>query len=345
MVKIVLDCFGGDLSPNANVQGAVDFLGENKDVYLILTGKEDELKQKLQAYKYDSSRLEIQNADEVISLDEKPTEAIRRTNTSMVRAFDILKHDESVAGMVSLGSTGALLVGTFLLVGRLKNVLRPAFCPILPTLYGGRVAICDSGANAECTPQYLRQFAVMGSRYLESAYAIKNPKVGLLNIGVEKEKGDRLRQETYELLENTRCINFQGNMESRELLTGKFDLIVCDGFSGNVLLKSTEGACLEMLKMLKRVMTSGFKNKLGALFLKDSIMEQKELMNYHNYGGAVMLGTKKIVVKGHGNGNATSVKKCLEQVYAMQMGDINGKIEEDLVKIAADDAEKAKQGE
>ena len=344
MVKIVLDCFGGDLSPDSNVQGAIEYFNENKDVYIIMTGKEDILRQKLQAYTYDTSRLEIQNADEVISLEEKPTEAIRRTNTSMVRAFDIVKKDDSIAGMVSLGSTGALLVGTFLRIGRLKNVLRPAFCPIIPNLYGGRVAICDSGANAECTPQYLRQFAVMGSRYLEAFCGVKNPKVGLLNIGVEKEKGDRLRQEAYELLENTECVNFQGNMESRELLTGKFDLIVCDGFSGNVLLKSTEGACFEMLRMLKGVMTSSTKNKLGALLLKNSIMEQKELLNYQNYGGAVMLGAKKIVVKGHGNGNATSVKKCLDQVYTMQMGDINGKIEQDLAKLA-EASSQAKQGE
>lgn len=330
MIKIVLDCFGGDFSPSANVQGAVEYLKENKDVYIILTGKEEVLKKELENYTYDKSRLEIQNADDVISLEEKPTEAIRRPNTSMIRAIDIVRQDDSVAGMVSLGSTGALLAGAFLRVGRLKNVLRPAFCPILPTLYGGHVAICDSGANAECTPQYLRQFAVMGSRYLEAMYGIKNPKVGLLNIGVEKEKGDRMHQEAYELLENTEIINFQGNMESRELLTGKFDLIVCDGFSGNVLIKSTEGACLEMMKMLKRTMTSSLKNKIGALFLKGAITKQKDLMDYHNYGGAVMLGAKKIIVKSHGNSNATAVKKSLEQVYTLQMGNINSKIEEDL---------------
>lgn len=333
MFKIILDCYGGDFSPDANVLGAVEYLNENKDVYLILTGKEAELKEKLSPLKYDSGRLEIVNADEVISLEEKPTEAIRRKNTSMVKAFEVLRENDEVIGLVSLGSTGALLCGGLLLCGRLKNVMRPAFCPILPTLYGGHVAICDSGANAECTAQYLRQFAIMGSRYLEGAYGIKNPKVGLLNIGVEREKGDKMHQEAYELLENTASINFLGNMESRELLTGKFDLVVCDGFSGNVLIKSTEGACLEMLKMLKRTMTSGLKNKVGGLLLKSAINEQKKLMDYRNYGGAVMLGTKKIIVKSHGNGNATAVKKSLEQVYNMKMNNINDAIENELAEL------------
>ncbi len=334
MVKIAVDCFGGDHSPNANVVGAVEALKMHDDLYVVLTGDEQILNNELAALSYDKSRLEIVHAPKVISHDERPTVAIRDPETSMAKAMELVRKNEDVAGLVSLGSTGALLSGAFLKVGRLKNVIRPAFCPIMPTMDGTGVGICDSGANAECTPEQLKQFAIMGSIYLETAYGFESPKVALLNIGTEEDKGDRLRLETFELLKNTECINFVGNMESRNLLTGEFDLIVCDGFSGNVLLKSTEGACLEMLKLFKKVFTSSLKNKIGALFLKKSVMETKEFMDYRNYGGAVMLGTKKIVVKCHGNGVAKTVRNCIDQAYKMSNGGLNERIEAALAEYA-----------
>ena len=334
MIKIVVDCFGGDHSPSANVAGAVEALKRHDDLHLILTGDKELIEKELSSLEYDKQRLTIEHAPEAISCEEEPTVAIKNGETSMVKAMELVRKNDDIAGMVSLGSTGALLAGSFLKIGRLKNVLRPAFCPMMPTMDGTGVGICDSGANAECTPEYLQQFAIMGTKYLELAHGFKNPKVALLNIGTEKEKGDRLHQEAYELLENTPCINFVGNMESRNTLTGEFDLIVCDGFSGNVLLKSTEGACLEMLKMLKRVFTSSLKNKIGALFLKKSIMETKEFMDYRNYGGAVMLGTKKIVVKCHGNGIAKTVANCIDQAYKMQTGNLNEAIETALAEFA-----------
>lgn len=334
MVKIVLDCFGGDKSPKENVLGAVEALKEVKDLYLILTGDKAIIEEQLSGLSYDEDRLSTEHAPDVISGEEKPTAAIKNENSSMMKAINLLKTQSDVDGMVSLGSTGALLAGAFLKVGRLNNVIRPAFCPILPTMKGTFVGICDSGANAECTPEYLHQFAIMGSEYMRITYGVESPKVALLNVGTEEHKGDPLRQKAYSLIKSTECINFVGNMESRTLLTGDMDLVVCDGFSGNVLLKSTEGACLEMLKMFKQVFTSSLKNKLGALLLKKSIMEKKDFMDYRNYGGAVMLGTKKIIVKCHGNGIAKTVKNCIIQAYKMQNGGINQAIEEKLAKYA-----------
>ena len=320
MIKIAVDCFGGDRSPSANVEGAIKALKENNDLYLILVGDEELIKKELSNFEYDQERLEILHASDVITCNDTPTDAIRRKKeSSMVKAFDLLRNEDDVRGMVSIGSTGAVLAGAVMKVGRIPGVKRPACCPILPTMNDGIVAICDSGANVDCDPQYLQQFAIMGSLYLNKAYNIENPRVGLLNVGVEEEKGNALVKETYQLLKNeTPNINFKGNMESRELLTGEFDLIVCDGFNGNVLLKSAEGACLEVMKLLKKTITNGFRNKIGALLLKKGLYEIKDKMDYNNYGGAVVLGVKKTIVKGHGSSKAPAVYHCSKQAYNME---------------------------
>ena len=333
MIKLAIDCFGGDNSPQANVCGAVEALKMHSDLALILTGDKERIEKELSGLDYDKSRITIEHAPLEIDCDEKPTVAIKNPDTSMAKAIEVAKEDD-VAGLVSLGSTGALLAGAFMKIGRLKNVKRPAYCPLLPTMTGSGVAICDSGANAECTAENLHQFAIMGSKYLEVTYGYKSPRVALLNVGTEKHKGDSLRLETYPLLENTPCINFVGNMESRELLTGDIDLVVCDGFSGNVLIKSTEGACLEMLKLLKKTFTKNLINKIGALLMKKSVMELKDFMDYRNYGGAVMLGTKKIVVKCHGNGRANTVRNSIDQAYKMQLNGLNAEIEKALAEFA-----------
>ena len=200
----------------------------------------------------------------------------------------------------------------------------------MPAMNGGFTAICDSGANVECTPEELQQFSVMGSLYMEKVYGINNPKVALLNVGVESNKGDELHKEAYKLLESTPGINFVGNMESRDVLTGKYDLVVCDGFSGNVLVKSTEGACLEMLKRLKKDINSHFINKIGAFFLRKMFMQEKEFLNYQNYGGSVLLGTKKIIVKGHGSSKEKAIEACIEQAYKMESSGFSQAIEESL---------------
>lgn len=329
MIKIVVDAFGGDNSPTANVEGTVKALGELEDLSVVLVGDETKLADELANKNYDKNRLTIVHAPDVIDCNEKPTEAIKqKKDSSMARAYEILKNDPEAVAMVSLGSTGALLAGAVLRIGRIKGVKRPAFCPILPTMQGGLVGICDSGANVDCDSVYLQQFALMGSLYMKKAYGVENPRVALLNIGVEEEKGDALRKETYGLLKNTEQINFVGNMEARELLHGDVDLFVCDGFSGNVLLKSTEGACLEMMKMLKKAFMSSFSAKLGALLLKKKVYEIKDTMDYNNYGGAVLLGANKTIVKGHGSSKSEAVFQSIKQAYNMEKGNIRSAIAE-----------------
>lgn len=316
MVKIALDMLGGDHSPDANIEGALRALQDYQDLSLILIGDEGVLKAKMADKKYDASRVSFVHAPKAIGLNEAPTLAVfHQKDSSLVRALDLLKEDDSIAGLVSLGSSGALLVGSVVKIGKLEGVTRPAFCPLLPTMDGHFVAVCDSGASSECTKEELLQFGIMASEYLKKAYGIISPRVALLNIGTEEGKGDTLRKEAYPLFKASDKIHFVGNMEARELTSGSYDVVACDGFSGNVLIKATEGTGIGLLKLLKKTFFKNLKNKIGALFLKKDIYGIKDFMDYNNYGGAVMLGLKKIVIKGHGSGNALSVYRCLEQAY------------------------------
>lgn len=327
MTRIVVDCFGGDHSPGANVEGAVRALRRFSGLETVLTGDAEMIGRELEKHGYDSSRLSVEHAPEVISCSETPTLAIKqKKNSSLMRAIELVRTEESVHGIVSTGSTGALIAAATLRIGRLRGVKRPAFCPILPTMKGGVVGICDSGANVDVTPEMLRQFAVMASLYLECAFGVNSPRAALLNVGVEDTKGDELRKAAYPVLAAEKRINFTGNMEARELLSGDYDLVVTDGFAGNVLIKSTEGACLEMLKKLKRDIYSRPIYKLGALLMKRMFAEEKDFMDYRNYGGSVLLGCKKLVVKGHGSSNAASVEKCIEQAVRMHEADLIGRI-------------------
>ena len=333
MIKILVDCFGGDHCPEAPVAGALAALAANPDLYLILTGDEARLKAELAGKTYDAARLEIVHAPEVIGCDEKPTDVIRlKRNSSMMKAIILLRDRDDIAALVSTGSTGALVTGALVRLGRIPGVIRPAFCPILPTMAGGIVGICDSGANVEVTPAHLRQFAIMASLYLENVYDVTRPRAALLNVGKEAEKGDTIRQETYKLLQETPSVNFVGNMESRDFLSGNYDLVVADGFSGNVLVKSTEGTALELLKKLKKDIYSRPIYKLGALLMKRMFQEEKEFMNYQNYGGSVLLGTQKVVVKGHGSSRAVAVEKCIEQAWRMETSRLAAKIETEIAR-------------
>ena len=248
----------------------------------------------------------------------------------MMAAIDLLRTDETVAGMVSVGSTGALISAATLRIGRLAGVMRPAFCPVIPNMYGGIVGICDSGATVDCPPEMMRQFAVMGSIYLQCAFDIENPRVALLNVGTDADKGDKLRKEVYPLLEEEQRINFVGNMEGRDLLANVCDLVVCDGFSGNVLIKTMEGAITETMKMLKKSIYSNWKYKLGAALQKKMFDNIKEFMNYQNYGGSVILGARKTVVKCHGSSSARAIEVCIEQVCSAENAKMNEKISQAL---------------
>lgn len=333
MIKIIVDCFGGDRSPDANIDGSLAALANIKDLYLILTGDETVIRAKLEGKQYDGSRLEIVNAPQVIGCDEKPIDVIRlKKESSMIKGIRMLRDEDDIAAMVSIGSTGALTAAALTRVGRLRGVIRPPFCPILPTMNGGLVGICDSGANVEVDAVMLRQFAIMASIYMEKVYGIASPRVALLNVGTEAEKGDTIRREAYALLKETDCINFVGNMESRDLLSGKYDVVVCDGFSGNVLVKSTEGTALELLKKLKKDIYSRTIYKIGALLMSKMFKDEKEFMNYQNYGGSVLLGTAKTVVKGHGSSKAVAVEKCIEQAYKMETAEYAAAVEEALAR-------------
>lgn len=333
MIKIIVDCFGGDRSPRAQVEGSLAALAGNPDLHLILTGDEALLKAELEGKVYDYSRLEIVHAPEVIGCDEKPTDAIRlKRNSSMMKAMIMLRDEDDIDGMVSCGSTGALVTGALVRLGRIPGVIRPAFCPLLPTMSGGIVGICDSGANVTVTAAHLRQFAIMASLYMENVYGVSSPRTALLNVGKEAEKGDDIRQEAYKLLGETACVNFVGNMESRDLLSGSYDVVVADGFSGNVLVKTTEGTALELLKKIKKDICSRWIYKMGALLMKRMFKEEKEFMNYQNYGGSVLLGLEKVVVKGHGSSNATAVEKCIEQAVRMVSSRLSDKVAAEIAK-------------
>ena len=334
MIKILVDCFGGDKSPQAPVEGALAALAKNKDLYILLLGDEQILQKELAGKAYDAQRLEIVHAPEVIGCDEKPTDVVRlKRNSSMMKGIIMLRDQEDIAALVSTGSTGALVTGALVRLGRIPGVIRPAFCPILPTMDGSLVGVCDSGANVDILPEQLQQFAVMGSRYLECAFGIERPRVALLNIGVETEKGDNLRKAAFPILENTPNIHFVGNMESRDLLSGNYDLVVTDGFGGNVLIKTTEGTALELMKKLKRDIYSKGIYKLGALFMKKMFREEARFFNYQNYGGSVLLGAEKLVVKGHGSSTPSAFFKCVEQAHQMAASGMNEKIAESLAAL------------
>lgn len=333
MIKILIDCFGGDHCPQAPVEGALAALRKNPDLYVMLCGDQGIIGGELEGKSYDTSRVEIVHAPEVIGCDEKPTDVVRlKRNSSMMKAIILLRDRDDIAAMVSTGSTGALVTGALVRLGRLRGVIRPAFCPILPTMDGGIVGICDSGANVEVTSAHLRQFAIMASLYMENVYGVKRPKVALLNVGKEAEKGDEARQEAYKLLLQTEGVNFVGNMESRDLLSGNYNVVVADGFSGNVLVKTTEGTALELLKKLKKEIFSRTLYKIGAFLMKQMFADMKEFMNYQNYGGSVLLGTSKVVVKGHGSSKAVAVEKCIEQAYRMEVSRLSEKIETEISK-------------
>ena len=333
MLKVLVDCFGGDHSPEANVEGALMALKQFCDIYLILTGDEAAIRGCLEGKEYDADRLEIVHAPEVIGCDEKPIDAVRlKRESSMMKAIRMLRDRDDISAMVSTGSTGALVAAALTRIGRVRGVIRPAFCPILPTMDGGLVGICDSGANVEVTPEMLRQFAIMSSLYMEHVYGISTPRIALLNVGKEPEKGDEIHQKAHILLSETPEINFVGNMESRDLLSGRYHVVVADGFSGNVLVKTTEGTALELLKKLKKDIFSRTLYKIGALLMKRMFADEKEFMNYQNYGGSVLLGCSKTVVKGHGSSKAVSVAKCIEQAYRMEQSAVAAKTEEVILK-------------
>ncbi len=308
-MRIIIDAMGGDNAPAA-VCEAVAKCSKTTDAELVLVGREEDIRAELGKYgSFDN--VKIVNADEVITNHEEPVKAVKtKKNSSLVVAAKMLKDDEGDA-FVSCGSTGAILTAALLIVGRIKGIKRPALATLLPS-EKGPVMLIDAGANTGCKPENLAQFALMGNIYMRDYMDIKNPKIALMSNGEEEGKGDALVKETYPILKNS-DLNFIGNIEGRDVMLGRADVIVCDGFTGNVILKTIEGMATVIGNALKRIFLKNILTKVGALLTKEGISEFKRSMDYREYGGAPFLGVKKPVIKGHGSSDSKAVMAAINQ--------------------------------
>ena len=322
-VNVAVDAMGGDNAPLEIVKGAVDAVNESSHVKVYLTGQEDAIRSELAKYTYNSNQVEIVHATEVIETAEPPVMAIRKKkDSSIVKALNLVK-DGVCDAYVSAGSTGATLVGGQVIVGRIKGVERPPLAPLIPTEKGCALLI-DCGANVDARPSHLVQFAKMGSVYMESVMGVKNPKVGIVNIGAEEEKGNALVKETFPLLKNCPDIHFIGSIEARDIPAGYADVVVCEAFVGNVILKMYEGVGATLIKKVKEGMMTSLRSKIGALLVKHTL----KAFDLEQYGGAPMLGLKGLVVKTHGSSNSVEIKNSILQCITFTEQNINQKIKD-----------------
>ena len=344
MIRIAVDVYGGDNAPGCVIDGALEALRAMDDVSILFCGAQAEVDGLLNGREYDAQRVSIVDAPDIITNHESPTLAIRRKlNSSMVRAMDLVKKGEADA-VVTAGSTGAALAGGIFRMGRIRGIDRPALGPVLPTSGEHPVILIDCGANADCKPDYLVQFALMGQAYMKGVMGIANPKVGLLNVGAEDEKGNELCKAVFPLLKDHPGVNFYGNVEARDVLTGVVQVIVCDGFSGNILLKSTEGAAQLIFGKLKKGLMSSTRSKLGALMVKPALKTVKNELDYEQYGGAALLGVKGALVKAHGSSKGHAYACAIAQAHTMVKGGVVGIIAQSLEESGAD-SDKADQKE
>lgn len=337
MKTIVLDAFGGDYAPEEIVKGALLGLEKYKDIQIILCGDEKKIAQQLDGQNYDKQRLIIRHASEIIETSEEPVKAIRRKKDSSLSVALRAVAEKEAQVLISSGSTGAVLAGATLIVGRIKGVKRPALAPLIPTVKGGNVMLIDCGANVDSKPAYLEQFALMGSVYMQQVMGIDMPKVGLLNNGAEAEKGNDLTKHSYPLLQEA-DINFVGNCEPRYAMTGDYDVIVADGFAGNVLLKSIEGTAMSVMKMLKEELMSDGRSKIGALLAKPAFGRMKDRMDYEAVGGALLLGIDGGIIKTHGNAKAKAIVAAIGQACQFIDGAVVERISQSLAKINDEEA-------
>ena len=330
MIKIAVDAMGGDYAPGELVRGAVEALKKKDQVTVILVGQKDKIAKELEQYTYPADRLSIVHASEVIETGEPPVNAVRKKkDSSIVVGMNLVKKGEADA-FVSAGSSGAILVGGQIIVGRIRGVERPPLAPLIPTRKGVSLLI-DCGANVDARPSHLVQFARMGSIYMEHVIGIKHPRVAIVNIGAEEEKGNALVKETYPLLKACGDINFTGSIEAREIPEGGADVIVCEAFVGNVILKLYEGVGATMLSMVKEGMMANLKSKIGALLAKPALKETMKAFDASQYGGAPLLGLKGLVVKTHGNSKSVEVCNSILQCITFKEQQINEKIKESLL--------------
>ncbi|MBP3684203.1 MAG: phosphate acyltransferase PlsX [Oscillospiraceae bacterium] len=333
-MKIILDAMGGDFAPEAPVMGAID-AAKAYGAQIVLVGRGNEILEVLEKNNIENlpENIEIAHADDVVDMHDDPAKVIhRRKNSSMVIGLRMLAEGKGDA-FVSAGSTGALLTGATLIVKRVKGIRRAAMAPSMPTKAGGKVIICDCGANAECTPEFLLQFGLVGSAYAKNVYGVENPRIGLLNIGTEDSKGTQLQKDAYALLTDAKekgLINFVGNVEARAVPLGEVDVVVCDGFSGNVMIKTIEGTAMFMGSMLKRMFKKNLGSKIGYLLCKSGVSDMMKLMDSREIGGTQFLGIKQPVIKCHGNSDRLAFRNGIKQAMVAAESNFTEQLEKDL---------------
>lgn len=330
-MRIILDGMGGDNAPGAVVEGAV-LASKEIDHEIVIIGQEELIKQELKKYKYNHEKITVADAREIITNDEAPVRAVRsKKDSSIVKGINMVKSGDGDI-FISAGSTGALLSGGLFILGRIQGIDRPALASIYPIVGGEADLLIDAGANSECKPNNLLEFGIMGNIYMEKVVGRTSPRVGLVNIGTEAAKGSTLTKAAYELLEQSN-MNFIGNVEAREVPKGACDVIVCDGFTGNVILKLTEGLAWNILQVIKKKFTDGVKAKLGAALLIDKLGELKKEFDYSEYGGAPILGVKGPIVKMHGSSNANAVKNTIVKGIPFVEGKVIETIQNSVLEI------------
>ena len=329
MVRIVVDAMGGDYAPSVPVRASVNAVRENADIKVFLAGKQDLIEKELVVLEHDSDRIEIVGCEEVIETGEPPVMAIRKKkDSSIVRGLYMVKNGEADA-FISSGSSGAILVGGQVIVGRLKGVERPPLAPLIPT-ENGACCLIDCGANVDARASHLVQFAKMGSLYMEHVMGVASPKVAIVNIGAEEEKGNMLVKETFPLLKSCPDINFIGSIEARDIPFGKADVVVCEAFVGNVILKFYEGTGSMMLSAIKKGLMTSLRSKLGALLIKPALKSSLKKFDPSEYGGAPLLGLNGLVVKAHGSAREKEISIAIKQCVTFKEQNINEKIDEQI---------------
>ena len=330
-IRVIVDAMGGDNAPQCTVEGAVDAVREKTGFDVILVGMEDKIKSLLSGKDYPEERISVVNCTEMIEMAESPVEAVRtKKDSSIAVGLRMLRQKEGEA-FVSCGNTGAVIAGAQFIVGRIKGIRRSPLATLIPTKKGVSLLI-DCGANVDARPEQLVQFAKMGSVYMENVVHVKDPKVGLVNIGAEDEKGNAQVKETMPLLRECDDINFVGSAEARDIPAGDFDVIVCDAFIGNVILKLYEGTGKALVDIIKAGIMTSLRSKIGGLLVKPALKETLKVFDASEYGGAPLLGLKALVVKGHGNSNAKEVKNAILQCMTFYKEDVNSKIKEAVVR-------------
>ena len=338
-MKIILDAMGGDHAPEAPVLGAIE-AAKIFGSQITLVGKGEAIQEVMKKHNIDNlpEGMEIANADDVVDMHDDPATVVRkRKNSSMMVGLRMLAEGQGDA-FISAGSTGALLSGATLVVKRVKGIRRAAMGPAMPNKAGGKTVICDCGANAECTPEFLLQFGIVGSLFAKKTYGVENPRVGLLNIGTEDSKGTSLQKDAYALLMQAHeqgLINFVGNVEGRDVPLGAVDVVVCDGFSGNVLIKTIEGTAMFMGSLLKKMFKKNVLSKVGYLLCKSGVGDLMKMLDYREIGGTQFLGIKKPVIKAHGSSDALAFRNAVRQAEEAAKADFSAELEENLRLLAA----------